>query len=378
MPSKPHYPGESEEYPEYEPEDEEEEIIEDKEESFPELKEELEELKIKKAQIEAERELKKEKRGIQREIRKIKYAPVYETGEKIKEFSVDLGEKGKEVVEKFRGTPEERAERRERMKKSFEKITKAVDKPVAMEAKPDVIPEGVPETYENEEKKDTLADNNLMKEQPIDKLKQLISFGQPQQQQPSGGLSSLLPEFGKSESLGMDIFGRGHQASYDERQPEEVLSARRKMTISKPEKQVRKPESVESVQHEKGIETLIDIGHSGEKLDLGFGGKGELLEFGSGRPVEYDLRPTTLGVGVDKVFSGFGEGETRKPLNLGFGQGSNIFGGTESLSKDGVLNFVGINKRQDIFNRPQQPMPPEKVKPVKKIKKHKRKKKRRK
>lgn len=400
MPKEPHYPGESEEYPEYEPayEEEAEEVIEEepKESHYPELEEELKKLKEKKVLKEEERALKEEKKGLQREIRRTKYEPLYEAGGKIKEFGIEaggkakelgieLGEKGKEAFERFRGTPEQRAERKERAKRVIGKLssslgtmaTRGVSYPKGvMDSRPATIPEGMPEASPE---KNVLAEDYLMQEQPMDKMNQLIPGKEPQQ---PDKMTQLLPQGSSEQNLGFDIFGRGQQPQQgisfgrgnllEGGRPEDILFARREMTAERPRpirKAIRKPEYAGK---EKGIESLISIG-SERQQELGLGGKGELLEFGAGKPVEFDLRPTQLGTGTDKVFGGFGGEEGKQPLNLGFGGGGNIFGGggNKEITKDGVMDFIGINKSQDIFSKPPEPVP--EVRPVRRMK-HKRRK----
>lgn len=400
MPKEPHYPGESEEYPEYEPayEEEAEEIVEEepKESHYPELEEELEKLKEKKALGEEKRALKEEKKGLQREIRRTKYEPLYEAGGKVKEFGIkagektkelgiELGEKGKEAFERFRGTPEQRAERKERAKRVIGKLssslgtmaTRGVSYPKGvMDSRPATIPEGIPEVSPE---KNVLAEDYLMKEQPMDKMSQLIPGQEPQQ---PDKMTQLLPQGGQGQGLGFDIFGRGQQPQQqisfgrgsllEGGRPEDILFARREMTAERPQRQIRRKESVAPIEQKKGIESLIDIGRGGGGGELGLGGKGELLEFGSGRPIDLDLKPTQIGGGTDKVFGGFG-GETKEPMNLGFGGGGNIFGGggNKEITKDGVMDFIGINKSQDIFSKPPEPVP--EVRPVRRMK-HKRRK----
>lgn len=420
MPQEPHYPGESEEYPEYEPEerDYEEEAVEEspkKEKHFPELESKLEKAKERRAEKKEARALKQEKKGLEREIRRTKYEPLYEAGGKIKEAGAELGgkikeggvelggkikeygeeagEKAGEALKKFRGTPEQRAERREKAKRAIKKFSSSLggvasnlSKGIAsqgrvMEARPPSIEEGVPAVSEG---KNVLMEDYMMQEQPVDKISQLIPSNQPQ---PQSKMATLLPQGRQDQNLSFDIFGRGQQepltfgggqkelltfgggqpATFEQRPPEDVLFARREMTAERPQRQIKRKAQAPVPVQEKSIESLISIGPKREG-EIGLGGKGELLEFGSGRPIDLDLKPTQIGGGTDKVFGGFGGEE--KPLNLGFGGGGNVFGGGgNEITKEGVIDFLGINKSQDIFSRPQ--APPQ-VQPVRRAKKHKR------
>lgn len=167
MQKKAHTPGESEEYPEYEPvyPEEEEEVVMDTE-SYPlqddmiyddrerdllngegtnrediimetgstqgsELDQELNRLKEKKLEREQEKERKQEIKEKKSEIRHLKYEPVYDAGAKLKEGMGIAGSKLGGFIAKKRGTPAEREARRAKMNMKMKRLadvakTKAV------------------------------------------------------------------------------------------------------------------------------------------------------------------------------------------------------------------------------------------------------------
>ena len=89
-----------------------------------ELDQELDRLKQKKYQRELEKEKKQKIKDKKSEIRHLKYEPVYDAGEKLKEY----GSKLESFVASKKATPEKKAERREKAKKKMNKLASVAKK----------------------------------------------------------------------------------------------------------------------------------------------------------------------------------------------------------------------------------------------------------
>lgn len=133
MPKKVYYPGESEEYPEYEP-DEEVEVEEpvdmfasDEEDKEMKL---LDEELARQEQLLGKEEKKRERKDLlkekKRDIRKVKYRELYQAGEKAKEISEavgrNIGATAVKVAKTARGTPEQRQSRKQQLMGVIEKV----------------------------------------------------------------------------------------------------------------------------------------------------------------------------------------------------------------------------------------------------------------
>lgn len=89
-----------------------------------ELDQELTRLKDKKLQRELEKQKKQDIKDKKSEIRHLKYEPVYDAGEKLKEYGSKLGS----FVASKRASPEKKAERRTRAKKKMNKLASVAKK----------------------------------------------------------------------------------------------------------------------------------------------------------------------------------------------------------------------------------------------------------
>lgn len=92
-------------------------------EEMAQLQEELTSQQEKLAKREEKKERKQKIKGTKREIRKIKYEPLYKASEVAKKGAEAVGKGAIELAKKYRGTPEQREERREKTKRVIKKVT---------------------------------------------------------------------------------------------------------------------------------------------------------------------------------------------------------------------------------------------------------------
>jgi len=243
------------------------------------LQEELTSQKEKLAEKKVKRERKRKIGETKREIRKIKYEPFYKASEVAKKGAGAVGKGAVKLAKKYRGTPEQRAERRERTKRVIKKVT-ARGKEIAVGIASDVKEGKFAIRPEGEE-------SMLFAEQistPTEQRSEVFS-----ESLTGAGQESMLfaeqgsQEMKKSEGVSKSFTGAGQVSN--------LLGSGTPGIFAEPSKPQKRKRQIRTIKQQVQPQLLA---HEGADI-LGFGKGSEMDLFGSGSKGD---KITGLGGGI--------------------------------------------------------------------------------